>query len=54
MIDDLIYISYAHQRRLFPEVAAGAWGKIYPNAEALESRYQQSIIELLAHNGYGE
>ena len=40
VVDQLVYLNYAHNRDLAPEVSPERWARIYPNAAALEARYQ--------------
>ena len=39
--DELTYINYAHNRRLSPHISPERWEKVYPNAQALEARFQE-------------
>ena len=43
LVDELTYISYAHNRKLSPEVSSERWAAIYPNAAAMERRYQEEL-----------
>jgi hypothetical protein len=40
LISDLVYINYAHNRTISPEVPVANWAAIYANAEAMEARFQ--------------
>ena len=40
VIDHLTYCNYRHNRRLRPDIEPERWALIYPNAAAMEARYQ--------------
>lgn len=40
LLDELLYINYAHNRDVSPHVTPEQWAKIYPGADQLEARYQ--------------
>lgn len=41
VLDELTYISYAHNRNLSPDVSPERWAKVYgPSARLMEVRYQ--------------
>jgi hypothetical protein len=46
IISDLTYFNYAHNRTMHPEVTPETWDKAYPNANAMEERYQRELKEL--------
>lgn len=41
MVDDLTFTAYAHNRDLAPEISPERWAKVFPNAAAMEERYQR-------------
>jgi hypothetical protein len=43
IIDELTYRSYVYNRERFPEIKAERWIMAYPDAEAMEKRYQASV-----------
>lgn len=43
LLDELTYASYAYNRMNDPSVTPSQWGKIYPNVDALEARYQRAL-----------
>lgn len=43
LLDELTYASYAHNRSHSPDVTPSQWGKIYPNVDKLEERYQRAL-----------
>ena len=43
LFSELTYASYAHQRRISPEVSPERWAKIFPRAQAMEARYQEEL-----------
>lgn len=43
IIDELTYISYAHNREIAPHISPERWRKLYgQRTEAMEARYQKS------------
>ena len=40
LVDELTYINYKHNRNHSPDRTPEQWARVYPNAEALEKRYQ--------------
>lgn len=46
LVDYLTYANYRHNRHIAPHVTPAEWARIYPNADALEARYQsETAIE---------
>lgn len=45
MLDDLTYRSYSYNRSLSPNIKPWQWARIFPDAAALEARYQQELME---------
>ena len=45
LVCELTYINYAHNRRLSPHIAPDRWARIYPNAEAMEKRFQAESMK---------
>lgn len=43
IVDELTYISYAHNRLAAEHITAEQWAKCWPNAEALEARLQAEL-----------
>lgn len=43
IVDELTYRSYSYNRERFPEITPQRWVTIYPSAEAMERRFQESI-----------
>lgn len=44
LVDELTYRCYAHNRGLDPSVTPEAWAKVFPNAAAMEERYQREGV----------
>ena len=40
-VDSASYASYAYNRRWSPEITPERWARVFPNAAALETRYQK-------------
>ena len=40
VVNEMVYRSYTHQRRLAPDVPAAEWAALFTEAEAFEVRYQ--------------
>jgi hypothetical protein len=40
LVDDLTFAAYAHNRDIAPHVTPERWAKVFPNAAAMEERYQ--------------
>lgn len=43
ILDELIYDSYAHNRKSAPQVSPERWARIFPNVVEMEVRYQKEI-----------
>jgi hypothetical protein len=43
-IDELTYRSYAHRRRLAPEISPERWATVLSNVPEMEQRYQLEIM----------
>lgn len=41
--DEIVYRSYVYNRERFPEIKPERWLMAYPDAAAMERRYQDSI-----------
>ena len=41
LIAELTYRNYAHNRRRSPRITPEDWARIYPDAEAMERRFQE-------------
>ena len=39
-VDELVYLSYAHNRRESPHITPERWAKIFPDAGIIEARFQ--------------
>ena len=50
-IAELLFISYATNRDQRPDITPARWAAIYPNAEALEAKYQAEKAILKARHG---
>ena len=48
---ELLYIGYATNRDQRPDISPERWAAIYPNAEALEAKYQAEKAITKARNG---
>lgn len=42
--NELVYASYAHNRRISPEVSPQRWAQIYKNAAEMETRFQSEAL----------
>jgi hypothetical protein len=40
LVDELTYCNYRFNRDRSPEITPAQWGKIFPNIDRLEQRYQ--------------
>lgn len=44
IINDLVYLNYAHNRRLSPGISPERWRKVYgPPVEEMEARFQAEL-----------
>lgn len=41
ILDKLTYWSYAHNRRISPEITPEQWATVWPGAPALEAKFQE-------------
>jgi hypothetical protein len=44
VVDYLTYCNYAHNRRISPHITPERWAKIYPNAAAMEAKFQADML----------
>jgi hypothetical protein len=44
VVDYLTYCNYAHNRRISPHITPERWARIYPNATALETKFQAELL----------
>jgi len=45
IVDELTYINYAHNRRISPHVTPERWAELFPNAQAMEARFQTELLQ---------
>lgn len=43
IIYDLVFINYAHNRDLAPDISPERWSRIYGDTTAMEARYQREL-----------
>ena len=51
VLSELLYIGYATNRDQHPDITPARWAAIYPNAEALEAKYQAEKAITKARHG---